>query len=104
MRGQKSRPNTLQHLLASTAKMKCFGHIVCTLLCSHIYIALFYDFPFSDLQACTPKLSVLHFQMSIASLEKTFSCNLSKVHPFVRSNVSSIFKFPEFINDLTLFV
>lgn len=100
--GYKSRPNNL-HLLASTAKVKFYGHIVCTFLCSHIYIALISGFHSSDLQAYTPKLTVSHFQMFIASFEKPFSSNFSKVYPFVRSNLSTIFKFPEFINDLTLF-
>jgi len=100
----ESRLNNLQHLLASTTKIKCFGHTVCTLLCSRINIALISDFHCLDLQACIPQWTVSRFQMFIASLEKPFSCNLGKVHPFVRSAVSTVFKFPEFINDLTLFM
>lgn len=93
--GRESRPNNLQCLPAPMAKVKCFGHIVCTLPCSCVYTALISDFYGFGIQVGTSKLTVSHFQ--------AFSWSHSKVYPLVRSGVIAVLKCPGFINNLAMF-
>lgn len=54
---KNSRQIKLQHLLASMAKTKCSGCIVCTFFLMYLYC---FCSVFSYTQACSPKLILPH--------------------------------------------